>query len=199
MQKASAFERKQAIKKLEFDIKNLDDRNRVEKIVNEKFGFVDFERQMMKNSQNKFTHFIKSKSKFIDSILKRQKQIGECFLKHQKAIHEKEDLDFLENMSDVLDLRNWNISAFDPALDENEKDESIQKEIEKMVKKLQSSEEFYEDLEKKAVESELQKVLRMIYENERECEVLTNARKEKHIIDQWQYLGKRIPFLSKHE
>ena len=34
-------------------------------------------------------------------------------------------------MSDVLDLRNWDISAFDPALGENEKDESIQKEIEK--------------------------------------------------------------------
>lgn len=120
-------------------------------------------------------------------------------MKHKQAIHEREDPDFLENMGDVLDVRNWNMTAFDPALDENKDNERIEKEIEKMLKKLKSCEEFYKDLEKEVVESELKKVLRLIYENEKQCEVLTNARKEQHIIYQWQYLGKGIPFLSEHE
>ena len=129
----------------------------------------------------------------------RQKQIGECFLKHKKAIHEKEDPEFLQNMSDVLDMRNWNMSAFDPALDENKEEETIEKEVENMLEKLKSSEKFYEDLEKTTLESEFNKILRLIYENEKECELWTNVRKENHIIDQWQYLNKRIPFMSEND
>ena len=44
-QKASAFERKAAVNKLKNEIKNLDDGNKIEKIVDEKFGFVDFEKK----------------------------------------------------------------------------------------------------------------------------------------------------------
>ena len=91
------------------------------------------------------------------------------------------------------------MSAFDPALDENQEDEIIEKEIENMIEKLKSSEKFYEDLEKTTLESECNKILRLIYDNERDCELLTNARKENHIIDQWQYLSKRIPFMNEHE
>jgi len=50
---------------------------------------------MMKNCGENFTHVPKSKTNFIDSILKRQKQIRECFLKHKEAIHAAEDPDFL--------------------------------------------------------------------------------------------------------
>ena len=54
-------------------------------------------------------------------------------------------------------------------------------------------------MEKTAVESELRQILRLNYENEREYEALANAREENHIIDQWVYLSKRIPFMSEHE
>ena len=71
-EKASAFERKVAINKLKNEIKNLDDRNKIEKIVDEKFAFVDFDKKMMRNCGENFMHVPKSKTKFIDSILKSQ-------------------------------------------------------------------------------------------------------------------------------
>ena len=39
----------------------------------------------------------------------------------------------------------------------------------------------------------------MIYENDRKYEVLKDARKEYHIIDQWTYSSERILFMSEHE
>ena len=57
-EKASAFERKITIEKLKLDLKNLDDRNAIKNIMKKKFSFIDFEKKMMKNSNETFTHII---------------------------------------------------------------------------------------------------------------------------------------------
>ena len=44
-EKASAFERKYARKLLRMKMKELDDRAKIEKIVEEKFSFIDFEKK----------------------------------------------------------------------------------------------------------------------------------------------------------
>ena len=60
-------------------------------------------------------------------------------------------------MSDILDLRNWDLSAFDPNLDKNKEDQRAEAEIDAMFEKLKTCIQFYEDLDAKSVESELKK------------------------------------------
>ena len=83
----------------------------------------------MKNAEVKFTHMSKSKKEMIDTILKRQKDIARSFLNHKDSIHETEDPDFLDEMSEIFDLRNWNVAAFDPQSESNQKDKSAENEI----------------------------------------------------------------------
>ena len=132
-------------------------------------------------------------------VVSRKKKIAECFLKYKKEIHDLEDPPFLEDLSDVLDLRNWNLKSFDPSCDENEDDTESEKAIEDMMAKLKTSSKFYEDLDAASVESEVQKVLRMVYENEKSYATLAAATKKEHIIEQWTYLRNKIPLIHENE
>ena len=154
---------------------------------------------MMKNAEVKFTHMSKSKKEMIDTILKRQKDIASSFLNHKDTIHETEDPDFLDEMSEIFDLRNWNVAAFDPQSESNQKDKSAENEIDTMLKKLKSGKVFYEDLLAGEVKAGMRKVLRMIYENEKCNEVSKEAIKKYHIIDQWAYLWNKIAFLDEKQ
>ena len=81
----------------------LQNRAKVQRIVREKVSFIDFENKMMKNSKEKFTFFVvKSEKEFIDTILRRQKVIGDCFLKNKLAIYSEGDPAFLDDLSAVL-------------------------------------------------------------------------------------------------
>ena len=68
----------------------------------------------------------------IDTILKKQNDISTSFLKHKDAIHAKEDHELLDEMSEILDLRNWNVVVFDPKSNVNEKNGAADDEIEVM-------------------------------------------------------------------
>ena len=104
LEKASAFERKTARRQLAREMKNLDDKAKVKKVVTEKLAFIDFEKKKMKNSEKKLTFVPNSQSELIKLIMKRQQQIGYSFLKHKNEIHAREDPEFLESISDVFDL-----------------------------------------------------------------------------------------------
>ena len=134
----------------------------------------------------------------IDTILKRQNDANN-FLKHKDAIHEEEDPEFLDEMSEVFDLRNWNVVAFDPQSEPNQKDKAAEDEIDAMLKKLNTEKVFYEDLLEGGVKGEMRQVLRMIYENEKSNQVLKEAIKKYHIIDQWIYLRNKIAFLDEKQ
>ena len=103
----------------------LDDRNEVEKIVDDKFAFTNFDNKNMKNCEENFTHACKSKKEFIDQIWKRQKVIAESFVKHKNEIHDAEDPNILQDGSDILDIRNWNINAFNPKSSANREDKEF--------------------------------------------------------------------------
>ena len=49
------------------------------------------------------------------------------------------------------------------------------------------------------VQNKTKDILQMIYENEKISEVLADASKEMHIINQWMYLTKKVPFMNEHE
>ena len=89
--------------------------------------------------------------------------------------------------------------AFDVNHESNATDELAEKEIEEIIKKIATAKKFYEDLDELEVESEMKRVLRLVYDNEKSQETLQEAAKQKHIIDQWTYLRNRIPFFSEHE
>ena len=101
--------------------KTLENAGEVEKVINEKFGFIDFEEKRMKNCGVKFNFMNTNKNQIIQSIVNRQKQIAEVFMKHKDNIHEEEDPAFLDVLSDVFDIRNWKLLAFNAATPENEK------------------------------------------------------------------------------
>ena len=78
-------------------------------------------------------HMSKSKREIIDTILNRQKDIASSFLKHKYDIHEEEDPEFLDEMSEVFDLRHWNVVTFDPKSESNQKDKAAEDEIDQSL------------------------------------------------------------------
>ena len=194
-EKASAFERKIARRNLKVGLGFLDDRKVVQQIIEEKFAFIDFETNQMKNCEESFTYVCKSKKEFIDQILKRQKTIADSFLKNKDAIHDAEDPKFLDAGSDVLDLRDWNLETFNPKSTKNTKNEAFEAEMHDMMKKLEKCKKFYEDVNEQNLLIEFRQVLKMIYENERSTSSLEIARDQIHIIDQWNSLKKSVHLL----
>ena len=65
--------------------------------------------------------------------MKRHRDIASSFLKHKHAIHEEEDPNFLDEMSEVFDLRHWNVVAFDPKSESNQKDKAAEDEIDQSL------------------------------------------------------------------
>ena len=86
-------------------------------------------------------------------------------------------------MSEVFDIRNWNVIAFDPKSEANRKVKAAEDEIDTMLKELNIGKVFYEDLLEDEMKGEMRKVLRMIYENEKSNQVLKEAIKKDHILD----------------
>ena len=77
------------------------------------------------------------KSDFVKAVMKRQKNIAEVFLKHKDLIHEAEDPECLIPMSDILDIRNWNLESFDPKDKENQhEDDFFTEEVKECGKSL---------------------------------------------------------------
>ena len=109
-------------------------------------------------------------------------------MKHKDEIHKVEDPDFLDSLSDILDVRNWNLSAFDPESDTNEKDAAFEEESVTMLSKLNLCHKFCCDLDMDELGNEMQQTLRCIYESEKTSKNLSEAKQKKHIIDQWTYL-----------
>ena len=82
-------------------------------------------------------------------------------------------------MSEVFDVRHWNVIAFDPKSEANRKDKAAEDEIDTMLKELNIGKVFYEDLLEDEVKGEMRKVLRVIYENEKSNQVLKEAIKKR--------------------
>jgi len=86
-------------------------------------------------------------------------------------------------MSDILDIRNWNLTAFDPDDEENKNEkenEYFEEELESMCKKFEECKEFYEDLDIENLRGEFRSTLRLIYESEKEGGKICRASKKEH-------------------
>ena len=99
-------------------------------------------------------------------------------------------------MSEVFDLRHWNVITFDPKSEANRKDKASEDEVDTMLKELNIGKVFYEDLLEDEVKGEMRKVLRMIYENKKSNQVLKDTIQKNHIIDKCIYLRNKISFLD---
>ena len=149
----------------------------------------------MRNSKEKFTHTVSSKKEFIDQVLRRQQQIAKSFIDHKDTIHENEDPKFLDSLSDILDIRNWNMKCFDPDSDANKDDEAFQGEVQIMLQKLRRCDDFCCDLDMDKLADEMKETLLFIYDSERISKNLGEAKQKMHIIDQWTYLrGSVVQF-----
>ena len=82
-EKASAFERKYARQILKTKLENLEDPKNMEKIIDKEFSFIDFEQKKMKNCGEKISFLPSTKKEFVKLVMKRQKMIGDAFLKNK--------------------------------------------------------------------------------------------------------------------
>jgi len=125
-----------------------------------------------------------SKSDFVKAVMKRQKNIAEVFLKHKDLIHEAEDPECLIPMSDILDIRNWNLESLNPKDKENQdKDGFFTKRSKRMRQKFESEvcKKFYKDLEAVEVIKEIFTLLKIIYEYEMERNILCRRQQIRNI------------------
>lgn len=181
---------------MKLGLRLINDKREVAKVIEEKFSFFDFENRKMKHCGLPLKFVPRSKNQLIDQVLKRQKKIADAFIKHKDEIHEAEDPPFLDDLSDIMDVRNWNLLSFDPEDEENKSDDLFEREVDRMSVVLGNCKKFYEDLNDDEVEKEFREVIQLIYENEKQMKNLSRASKKKHIIDQWTYLRTNIPALS---
>ena len=196
LEEASVFERKYAKKQLKRRLKLIHDKREIKKVIDEKFSFFDFEKKKMKHCGLSLKFVPRSRNELISQVLKRQKKIGDAFLKHKDEIHKAEDPPFLDELSDIMDVRNWNLPSFDPEDEENRRDGLFEREVDRMCSVLSKCEKFYEDLNNDEVEKEFREVLQIIYESEKQQKNLSRVSKKEHIIDQWTYLRNNIPAIS---
>ena len=195
-EKVSAFERKRARIHLKTQLDDLKDKKTAEKRVRDAFARIDLEEMMMKKSKIKMTHCPQSISEAITKVHNIQMKMAELFLAEKDERHQKEDHEVLNPLSDVFDIRNWSMRAFDISSKENEVDQAFDEYLLSVREKIEAGKAFYEDLNED-VEEELIDVMKMIYKHQKEDNsILSSARDKDHIIDQWTFLRHRIPYLD---
>ena len=205
-EKSSAFERKYQRNKLERKLNSKNDEQKIKAFVEEKLEYMDFENSKMKNSEIEMS-YAQNKEETIQTILNKQTQISECFIAAKKEIHDKEDPKFLDSLSDVFDIRLWNLYAFRPEMEEDDelKDKIIdeenpseietpfQKEVKSFIEKLsdEKAKPFVSEFDIEKVISELDDILNILHQNEAENPGnLKLAAKEEHIVDQWKVIAR---------
>ena len=103
LEKSSAFERKFARKQLASKMKSLTNRDQTARAVEKYLHFVDFEEKQMKNSKIKLAHWPHPDiNSCVDYVLKKQVKIGNDFMKAKNTIHQQEDPEILDPLSDIL-------------------------------------------------------------------------------------------------
>ena len=189
--KASAFERKYAREKLQVEMKKLEDVQTCYKNLEKYFDFLDLRKKVFKKSGIVISHSEDiTFMELANRVMKRQMFIAKTFLTAKNKLHAEEDPKFLDGLSDVFDVRNWNISmmkqddggAFDSGVDE-------------MMMKLKENSEFFDDLNLNDVLQEFQTVMHSIRATGLGYEILVSASKEDHIIDQWTLIKNESPML----
>lgn len=207
-EKASAFERKYKRNELERNLNKINNLKAVEKSVEKYCKFVDWENNQMKKSKIQMTH-AKTKEKAIKHILTQQKKFSQTFIDAKSQIHDEEDPDFLDDLSDIFDIRLWNLVPFldddfgaDPNIKETIEEEKERKQdafdtfIQKFADKIDSecAKQFYSDFETEIVLSQMRDIMLIIKQAQidgRGC--LERASQKDHIIDQWKELARFLP------
>jgi len=200
LERASAFERKHQMKKLRIQIENL---KRIEsiKILSKKgLDMIDFQNKCLKNSKIKLSYFSNTtRARAEKSIAEKVSMFCQDFLDEKQKLHTKEDPAFLDELSDIFDMRNWKTENFEP-LNNCENDKKQKKELRSMLKKLENGESFYKDLNADDCLLQFANFVQEIYEAEKEeKKFLNRASTQKHLVDQWKFYFDRIPQNELHK
>ena len=84
----------------------------------------------------------------IGYVLQKQTKMANEFMKAKDEKHTAEDPDVLDALSDLFDIRNWNLNAFDPKSESNKETETqsqdflFEKERKAMIQKMMSGSKF---------------------------------------------------------
>ena len=97
---------------------------------------------VMKESKVKLSHCSKNLSQAVKKVLNIQMKMAEVFLKEKDARHLAEDPSILDPLSNIFDIRNWSMIAWDPFSEKNKNDESFEKDVMEMRKKIEAGKKF---------------------------------------------------------
>ena len=97
----------------------LKDKASAQQMVEKYLKFIDFETKQMKGANIKLTHFPNNKEKVIEYVHKKQMQIIKLFLNVKNEKHATEDPECFDELSEIFDLRNWQLIAFNPENEQN--------------------------------------------------------------------------------
>ena len=177
-------------------MKSLTSDEKVKKLMGEELGFINFKTGFAKigDLNEKISHLAgMTERKIVARIVKRQTEMGTEFLKIKTHIHVNEDPKFLSDLSNIFDIRLWKMTEF-----ESDHFEGVLEAMKDKMKK-EDSKQFYEDLNQQEVMIEFDGVIRAIYSQHKEENILIEARKQNHIIDQWVYIIERSSLISQME
>ena len=107
---------------LEINLKQLNDDKRIEKSVGKAFEKIDLKNKMMKNSSIKLNFCPGKLSEVVKKVRDTQMKMTKLFLKEKDDRDLNEDHAVLDPLSDVFDIRNWSLIAFDPCCEKHKKD-----------------------------------------------------------------------------
>ena len=104
MEKASAFERKSAVAKLQHKMRSLNDERKAKKIVQQFFDFVDFDKKqvVVGSLMVKISWLPSSNVGLIKAVVIRQQTMGRDFISAKLELHRNEDPVSLSDLIDVL-------------------------------------------------------------------------------------------------
>ena len=141
-----------------------------------------------------------TKNEFAQSIIQIQKKLAATFLKEKKDFHEKEDPSFLDDISDIFDIRLWNTVEFSPEAN-SEGDKRFEKELDSMKRKLfiETSKKFYENIREEKVVEEFEQCVRIVYDEAKNSQLIATAKKKDHILHQWTFPPKSCPFAGRED
>ena len=115
LEKASAFERKSAVAKLQQKMRSLNDKHKTKKIVEQFFDFLDFNTKQVAvgSLKVKISWLPNSKVAMMKAVLMRQQKMGKDFMSAKLELHRNEDPVFLPDLSDVFDMQIWKVTKFE--------------------------------------------------------------------------------------
>ena len=181
----SVFERKYAKELMEERAKRYKMKQNLPEFAREQLEKIDWEAKEFKKSKVKLKH-VKTKEAALKKIVTTIQEVLTVFILAKKDRHLKEDLEFVDPISDLFDLRLWDQKILTRSVYEDEKSyiAGIEKFKDDIAKLCENGSAFFSDLDTSAVVAEFRTIIDSLVSSQQ----LGLLQRQNHIKNQWELL-----------